>query len=209
MAELMPVPSTEDITFVTTDQGHQYLDRLNVLGVVCKTAIEAYNAQIQAGNDAAEALQAAIAANTVQQANNDKAITEQQAISETGLPLQTGQANKVFTTNGKSGAWRHASGFTRRVTTDFDIQPGEKVEVYTATTDEIICTPPLTLAQYAPFYLANNQGSKGDVIWVVPEGVTYDTLNKYGKSLAVGDKIRIKPGQRLALQCRVPDVLEG
>jgi len=77
----MQVPG---VKFNTGDKGGEYLAKLKQLSDAVDAAITQYNTQVQAANDA----------------QNYKTAIEQlqsniQAISESGLPSQSGHANKV------------------------------------------------------------------------------------------------------------------
>ena len=131
-----------------------------------------------------------------------------QAISESGLPGQSGQGNKALVSNGTATAWHHTMGFNRIESDDFTLRAGDKVKA--TITKDIVVTAPASVSLMEPFYIENSKSSTHNAMFTLPAGISYSVLPIKGSTSAVaGDTIPIPPGEHLALQCTQTNKLEA
>jgi len=189
----MQVPG---VKFNTGDKGGEYLAKLKQLSDAVDAAITQYNTQVQAANDA----------------QNYKTAIEQlqsniQAISESGLPSQSGHANKALVSNGTATAWLHLSGYNRHEIGAFEVNAGDRV--FVQITEETICIAPESVWLFDPLLIHNSKASSHNLIFTIPADATYVIASPESKPNAVaGDTIIIPPGRRLSLQCLEANKME-
>jgi fructose-1-phosphate kinase PfkB-like protein len=95
-----------NVTFSTLDRGGSYLVKLQQLATAIDTSIAAFNQQVDAAATA-EGIKAQVQELV---ALAQQAVTDAKAISDSGLPNQTGKAGAVFVTNGAASAWKKTDG---------------------------------------------------------------------------------------------------
>lgn len=105
--EHLPIPG---VTFTTLDRGGDYLAKLQQLAQALDTSITAFNNQIDATQTATQIKAQVQELAQEMVALAQQAVSDAQAISESGLPSQTGKAGAVFITNGATSAWRKTDG---------------------------------------------------------------------------------------------------
>lgn len=190
MANTLPLPG---VSFTVDDRGGQYFAKLQQLAAAIDTCVAAYNASVNAGVDASDylqqvqdlqgqivlSLQEAIA--EMQQIRNDT-----QVISASGLPSQTGNANKALVTDGDTLAWGHTWGFTLDNTLT-QLNPGDR-RIMLITTDTPVSMP-ASITTGQPFVIRNSAASTARINLQLK----HELLTAKG-TLDAGSIINIEPG---------------
>lgn len=183
-----------NVQFEVNDRGGQYLQKLRDLAQAVDDAINEYNLAISAGTDSQQTYDDLIQFVGQKIAEMEGIRDQTAAISESGLPEQAGQENKALTSDGEHFSWQHTSGFSRFVSENTELVPGDKV-LFNAT-QELDVSLPETIPAGSPFLIRNSATSTHDIILQVSEEIT--TLA--GKTnWQNGDTLRIKPSEQIFL----------
>ena len=190
MANTLPLPG---VSFTVDDRGWQYFPKLQQLAAAVDTCVAAYNASVAAGVDASgyleqvQDVQAQIVL-LLQEAiaEMQKIRNATQVISASGLPAQSGNANKALITDGEMLAWGHTWGFTPDNTLT-QLNPGDR-RLMLITTDAPISMPALIIPGQ-PFVIRNSAASTARIKLQLQHALVTEK-----EMLAAGSIVNIEPG---------------
>jgi len=94
------------VVFSAANKGGDYLGKLQQLAGAVDTAFAAFNAQLAAAGTVEQIRQAT----AVLHAQTQQLVAQAVAITQSGLPVQTGRAGAVFVTDGNVASWKKTDG---------------------------------------------------------------------------------------------------
>lgn len=173
----------ENFGFHPLDTGDTYLGNIQIIAEVLILMHAGYNVQIQSGTDAATALAGCL-----------QALADNLETSDTHLPLQSGQANKILLSQGEGGSsfW---GGEWEIKTASFNlIQLDTKIALATTTAIEVTLVTPEKVGMQV--VLHNSLQSTKSVTVLN----TATIMGQY-ESWASGEDIEISPGETFQAFC--------
>ena len=173
-----------DFGFHPLQNAQTYMGNLNTMSDVFVQMHSGYNVQIQSGVDAATTLSLC-----------QKALTDNLEASNTHLPLQTGQANKILKSQGLNGQafW---GGEWEIETTSFDLfQLDNKITLATTTVIDVSLVIPEKVGMHV--LLHNSLQSIQKVRILNPTG----KIIGINETWLAGENIAINPGETFQAFC--------
>lgn len=189
-------PTLGETTTFVTKMANMQTDLESFATALNQFATE-MNQDLSAANQAKQFAEAA--KGIAEQAKKDA-----QAIAESGLPSQTGNKNKVFTTDGTNGSWQFPNTINRYETDDFTLEAGDHVHC-TAETEIIDITIP-ALNGGEPFVIKNSANS-GFAVRLFNPTLTIISPNKF--TYNPGDNILIEPGEEISIVINKTDTTKA